>query len=107
MLIFGGLLALVSYDVVDLITLVVECFPGINLGNYATFLDLRENLYPQNRSCQAIREILSLWNLLKSEAFRMFVNSVKLKADTLGTNIFVGFRQVSVLDRLCLWDFDQ
>ena len=50
---------------------------------------------------------LSLWNLLKSEAFRMFVNSVKLKADTLGTNIFVGFRQVSVLDRLCLWDFDQ
>ena len=29
------------------------------------------------------------------------------KADTLGTNIFVRFRKVSVLDRLCLWDFDQ
>ena len=28
------------------------------------------------------------------------------KADTLGTNIFVRFRQVSALDRLCL-DFDQ
>ena len=29
------------------------------------------------------------------------------KIDTLGTNIFVRFRQVSALDRLCLWDFDQ
>ena len=28
------------------------------------------------------------------------------KADTLGTNIFLRFRQVSALDRLCL-DFDQ
>ena len=29
------------------------------------------------------------------------------KADTLGTKIFVRFRQVSALDRLDLWDFDQ
>ena len=29
------------------------------------------------------------------------------KANTLGTNIFVRFRQVSALDRLCLWDFYQ
>ena len=29
------------------------------------------------------------------------------KADTLGTNIFVRFRQVSALDRLGLWDFHQ
>ena len=29
------------------------------------------------------------------------------KADTFGTNIFVRFRQVSALDRLNLWDFDQ
>ena len=66
MLIFGGLLALVSYDVVDLITLVVECFPGINLGNFATFLDLRENLYPQNRSCQAVRESFEILERLES-----------------------------------------
>ena len=30
-----------------------------------------------------------------------------LKADTLKTNIFVRFRQVSTLDRLGLWNFDQ
>ena len=29
------------------------------------------------------------------------------KADTLGINIFVRFRQVSALDRLGLWDFHQ
>ena len=29
------------------------------------------------------------------------------KANTMGTNIFVRFRQVSALDRLGLWDFDQ
>ena len=30
-----------------------------------------------------------------------------LKADTLKTNIFVRFRQLSTLDRLGLWNFDQ
>ena len=29
------------------------------------------------------------------------------KVDTLGATIFVCFRQVSGLDRLCLWDFNQ
>ena len=29
------------------------------------------------------------------------------KADTFGTDIFVRFRQVSALDRLCLLDFHQ
>ena len=39
-----------------------------------------------------------------------FISSMqwnRIKADTYGTNIFVRFRLVFALDRLCLWDFDQ
>ena len=39
--------------------------------------------------------------------FAMKVQWNLSKADTLGTNIFVRFRQMLTLDRLCLWDFDQ
>ena len=37
----------------------------------------------------------------------IFVQLNLSKADTFGTNTFVHFRQVSALDRLCLWDFNQ
>ena len=44
--------------------------------------------------------------------WKLFLLNVSLqwnlsKANTLGTNIFVRFKQVSALDRLCLWDFKQ
>ena len=45
---------------------------------------------------------LQSWNTCKIEA-QWHLS----KADTLGANIFLSFRQVSALDRLWLWDFYQ
>ena len=54
-------------------TLKVESFAGRKFRDFASFLVVRESLYPRNRSCKAIRESLYPRIFLKNGYSRKFV----------------------------------